>query len=145
MWFPIFGIQLSPNCILGLPVSSVFPSFFPSIICRFDIFGVDIRIRTGGRASGRMNERTRWYRVVCWVRPDPVACVPLLAQNHTTRHFLWLFTFTLGQQHVIKVVIKLSKANFPIQGCVNLAFWLPLATGASFMQPLREKYALQCK
>ena len=71
LWFPIFGNRLGLIFILlGLPIPfhpSFFPSFFPSIICRFDIFGVDIRIRKGGRASER--EGTEWS-------VDPVSLNP---------------------------------------------------------------------
>ena len=41
------------------------------------------------------------------------------------------------------VVVKYSTLQFlSLRVCLNPASWLPLATRASFTQPLREKYAL---
>ena len=57
--FGLISIASERAVLLPLPSFpfQFHPSFFPSIICRFDIFGgVDIRIRTGERASERSNE-----------------------------------------------------------------------------------------
>ena len=90
----------------------------------------------------------------------------LLNPMKLTRHFLRGFASNLLDQDcrlklapVVALVVQqghiLSKkvwreqstqrCIFLLLGCVNPASWLPLTSGTSFTQPLREKYSPQSK